>query len=55
VNQQVHSSQSVIPSYSEGTNLATQSSQVDSVAKAELEWYEFVNLIANDMNEESNL
>jgi hypothetical protein len=27
---------------------------VDSVAKAELEWCEFVNLIANDMNEERN-
>ena len=27
---------------------------MDSVAKAELEWCEFVNLIANDMNEESN-
>ena len=54
MDQQVHNSQLVVPNYLERTNFAAQSSQVDSIAKAELEWSEFVDLIAKDMSEERN-
>ena len=51
MNQQVHHSQLIVQ---RGLTFAVQSSQVDNVTKAEREWSEFVDLIAEDMSEERN-